>query len=250
MFTINTHFIDRLKDHDGDAWFELWEVFGPTIERMVFSLSSRYFSQETVKDISQETLMQLFEEIGRFDTQRGVKFSTWLYAIAKHIVASELTYRNALKRNKGVKPLALNEALEQGSRRGTPQQEFELEVFRAKVYRSFKLVEKNSNFLEFEVYKLKISKKIRSLDIAAIMGISEASVSRYLKKIRERLQKTLAEVVREYSWTESEVGEIGAHQLDSSDDSSFDTAIGDIYVQMEQDHRSYDRLSKTARGIF
>ncbi|MEQ8767752.1 MAG: sigma-70 family RNA polymerase sigma factor [Planctomycetota bacterium] len=250
MFTINTQFVARLKEHDGDAWFELWEVFGPTIERMVYSLSSRYFSQETVKDISQETLMQLFEEIGRFDTQRGVKFSTWLYAIAKHIVASELTYRNALKRNKGVKPLSLSETFDEGTPVQSPQDEFEREVFRAKVYRAFKLVEKKSDFLEFEVYKMKISRKIRSLDIAAIMGISEASVSRYLKKIRERLRRTLAEVVREYSWTEEEFGEIGKNRLDSADEAQFDAAIGDIYLQMEQDHRSYDRLSKTARGIF
>jgi len=250
MFTVNTQFINRLKQHDGDAWFELWEVFGATIERMVLSLSSRYFSQETVKDISQETLMHLFEEIRRFDTQRGVKFSTWLYAIAKHIVASELTYRNALKRNKGVKPLSLNEALEQGSGEIAPQDEFEREVFRAKVYRAFKLAERSSNFLEFEVYKMKISRKIRSLDIAAVMGISEASVSRYIKKTRDRLKKTLATVVREFSWTDEEVAEIETHRLNTADDDLFDAAIGDIYVQMEEDHRSFDRLSKTARGIF
>ena len=67
----------------------------------------------------------------------------------------------------------------------------------------------------------------RWIVIAGIVGISEPSVSRYVKRVRERLRGTLREVVREYSWTDEEVAEIERHRLDASHD-LFDTALGDI----------------------
>ena len=248
MISVNTNFVERLKEHDDDAWFELWEVFGASIERMVESLTSRFFSPETVKDIRQETLLQVFGEIRRFDSRRGVKFSTWLYAIAKHIVASELTYRNAQKRGGGVRPLSLDEIAERRGKDLSPPEEFENEVFRAKVYRAMEIVQRESDFLEFQVYKMRISRKMKSTEIAAALGVSEASVSRYIRKIRGRLQQTLRDVVREYSWTEDEVDQIGRHRLDAADH-EFDGALGDIYARVEQDKKRYSRLGKTARGI-
>ncbi|CAG0934210.1 partial ECF RNA polymerase sigma factor SigW, partial [Planctomycetaceae bacterium] len=86
MININTDLLGRLKKADSSAWYEMWEVFGPSIERLIGSIASRYFGQETIKDVSQETLARVYQEIGKFDPHRGVKFSTWLYAIAKHVV--------------------------------------------------------------------------------------------------------------------------------------------------------------------
>ncbi len=245
MITINTSLVHRLKERDRDAWFELWDVFGPAIERMVDSLARRYFSRDTVQDIRQETLLQVFEEIQRFDAGRGVKFSTWLYAIARHIVSAELAHRTAQKRNRGLKPLSLSSVPEPLAPAGS---ELEKQVFRAKVYRAMKLVEKQSDFLEFEVYKMKICRPMKSIEIAASVGVSEASVSRYLRRIRKRLQDALRDVVREYSWTPEEAAEIKDHGLDADQD-IFDSALGDIYASMEEDHKPCGELSKTARKL-
>ena len=84
MISINTDLLGRLKKADASAWYEMWEVFGPAIERLIGSIASRYFGQETIKDVSQETLARVYQEIAKFAPNRGVKFSTWLYAIAKH----------------------------------------------------------------------------------------------------------------------------------------------------------------------
>lgn len=256
MTTVDTNLVRRLQDLNGDAWLEFWDVFGSSIERMVDSIARRCFTQETVQDIRQETLLQVFAEIGKFDVRRGVKFSTWVYAIARHIVSAEMAHRNAQKRGGGVKPLSLHDLAIEDGREAAPEAELERQVFRAKVYRAMKLVEKRSEFLEFQVYKMKVTpphgppgaldggRPIKSQDIAVVLGISEASVSRYLKKVRERLREVLRDVVREYSWTEDEVDDIRRYRLDAADD-VFDAALGDICATVEEDRRRFHRVEKS-----
>jgi len=247
MVTLNTGLLQRLKERDSDAWLELWEVFGPAIERMVASIARRYFSPDTLQDLRQETLVQVFDRIGSFDAARGVKFSTWLYAVARNLVCAELTRRNALKRNRGQKPLSLDEVVEPDGGAASPAAEFERQVFRAKVYRAIRLVERQCGFLEFEVYKMKLSRSRKAVEIAAVLGISEASVSRYLRKVRERLRETLRRVVKEYSWTEEEVEEIGKHRLEGDDD-LFDSALGDVYAAVEEEERRHHRAAVGVEG--
>jgi hypothetical protein len=50
VISINTDLLGRLKKADASAWYEMWEVFGPSIERLIGSIASRYFGQETIKD--------------------------------------------------------------------------------------------------------------------------------------------------------------------------------------------------------
>ncbi len=247
MVTPNTNLVRRLKERNSDAWLELWEVFGPAIERMVASIAKRYFSPETVQDLRQETLLQVFARIEDFDTRRGANFSTWLYAIARHIVCAEIARRNALKRNRGLKPLSLGDVLDLDGGAASPAAEFEKQVFRAKVYHAIRLVERRSDFLEFEVYKMKVSRPIKAVEIAAILGISEAGVSRHLRKVRERLRETLRQVVREYSWTQDEVEEIEKHRLDG-DDELFDSALGDIYAAVEEEQKRHHHPVRTVQG--
>ena len=67
---------------------------------------------ETVQDLSQETLAALSQAIDSHDPDRGVRFSTWLLAIAKYTLSDEFDRRMAQKRGSGKKPLDL-EAAEQ-----------------------------------------------------------------------------------------------------------------------------------------
>lgn len=260
MTIVDTNLVLRLQDLNGDAWLEFWDVFGSSIERMVDSIARRCFSQETVQDIRQETLLQVFAEIGKFDVRRGVKFSTWVYAIARHIVSAEMAHRNAQKRGGGVKPVSLNDLALEDAREATPEADFEKQVFRAKVYRALKLVEKRSEFLEFQVFKMKVTpshgppgapaggRPVKSQDIALVLGISEASVSRYLRRVRERLREVLRDVVREYSFTEEEVDDIRRYRLDASDD-ILDAALGDICATVEEDRRRCHRVGKPAATL-
>ncbi|MHC4841606.1 MAG: RNA polymerase sigma factor [Planctomycetota bacterium] len=249
MITINTDLLGRLKKADSSAWYEMWEVFGPSIERLIGSIASRYFGQETIKDISQETLARVYTEIAKFDPNRGVKFSTWLYAIAKHVVYSELTSRNALKRGGGSKPMSLDNTLYEVSQNSPPDDEFEMSVFRAKVYRALKEVEKTADFAEFECYRLRLTRNMQGKEVAEMMGVSEASVSRYLQRVRNMVREAVKTAVLGYSWTPEEEAQYDDSGLTKADDDAFDNALSDIYLKDEQTRRDYGKLQKTAATV-
>jgi RNA polymerase sigma factor (sigma-70 family) len=227
----------------------MWDVFGPSIERMIGSIASRFFGQETIKDVSQETLARVYQEIGKFDPGRGVKFSTWLYAIAKHVVYSELTSRSAQKRGGGTRPMSLDDTLHEISTSAPPDAEFEAAVFRAKVYRALKEVEKSADFTEFECYRLRLTDGAQGKEIADRLGISEASVSRYLKRVRDQIRGAVGQAVMGYSWTDDEKAEFSGSGLTNADDDGFDSALSDIYLLDEQTRRDYGKLQQTARTV-
>jgi RNA polymerase sigma factor (sigma-70 family) len=249
VISINTDLLGRLKKADASAWYEMWEVFGPSIERLIGSIASRYFGQETIKDVSQETLARVYQEISKFDPNRGVKFSTWLYAIAKHVVYSELTSRSAQKRGGGSRPMSLDDTIHEVSNGAAPDVEFEMAVFRAKVYRALKEVEKTADFTEFECYRIRLTKGVQGKEIADTMGVSEASVSRYLKRVRDQIREAVKIAVMGYSWTADEKNQFSDSGLTSTDDDGFDDALSDIYLIDEQTRRDYGKLQKTAATV-
>lgn len=247
MRTVDTQFLKRLKRGDDDAWFELWEVFGPALERMVERFARRCFTPETVRDVSQETLYRLAKEIHRFDPGRGTRFSTWLFQIAHHVVAGEFAHRNAKKRGEGVRPGALDPSIADRDEVGPPD-EYERAVFRAKVYRGIRLAEQRLEFLPFEVYKARILSGMSGKAIAEAMGISEPTVSRYLRKVRDALRDAIREVVAEYSFTPEEHEEVAQNRLDR-DDEMFDAALAEIYGKEEEARKGYDTISRAVQTM-
>lgn len=246
MHSADTEFLRRLKNRDDAAWFELWEVFGPALERMVERFARRCFTQDTVRDVSQETLMRLAKEIHRYDPDRGARFSTWLFQIAHHVVCGEFAYRNAKKRGSGVRPGALDPAHEPAGVSVSPPEEYERAVFRAKVYRAMRVAEQRLEFLPFEVYKARILRGMMSKDIAVAMGVSEPTVSRYIKKARAAVRDAIKEVVGEYSFTSEEKEEVKSARLDRSDE-QFDSALSDIYAVEERSRQGYDTISRAVQ---
>ncbi len=107
---ITTSFVSRLRDRDAAAWFELWEVFGPVLEAQLSRWGRGRIGRETVRDLSQETLAALSDSIDRYDPAKGARFSTWLLAIAKHVLGDEMDRRNALKRGGDKANASLDEA--------------------------------------------------------------------------------------------------------------------------------------------
>ncbi|MFZ4574954.1 MAG: RNA polymerase sigma factor, partial [Phycisphaerales bacterium] len=95
---MTTGFISRLRSNDQAAWYELWETFGPVVRAQLMKWGRGRIGSQTVQDLSQETLAALSESIDRFDPTRGARFSTWLLAIAKHVLGDELDRRGAQKR--------------------------------------------------------------------------------------------------------------------------------------------------------
>ena len=230
---ITTGFVGRLRARDPDAWFELWETFGPVIRAQLSRWGRGQIGFETVQDLSQETLTALAQAIDTHDPSRGVRFSTWLLAIARYTLSDEFDRRNAQKRGSGRKPLELEAAAGKGDRGASPDDAYATAVFGAKVDRALRLVERESEFVDFSVFRMRVLEGRSGKDVARDLGLSEAGVSRRLTKIRERLRERLSEVMLRFSFTEEELQEAARKGLDpnpkKASDALFDEALAEVF---------------------
>lgn len=233
MNTLTTSFVRRLRDRDETAWFELWEIFGPVLRAQLAKWGRGRIGVETVRDLTQETLAALSDSIERYDPSRGARFSTWLLSIAKHALGDEIDRRMALKRGAGRKPAEFDERFMSNAAVAEADEVYEQNVFRAKVYAAIRQSESDADFLQFQVFRMRVFDGTTGKQVAEQLGVSEPTVSRYLQKIRELLRRRLAEVVATYSFTPEEEAEVERAGL-TGDDSMFDEALAEIYHQQSR----------------
>ncbi|RKY17268.1 MAG: hypothetical protein DRQ55_16190 [Planctomycetota bacterium] len=233
LSNLTTGFVGRLRARDPAAWFELWETFGPILRAQLRKWGGGRIGYETVQDLSQETLAALSTSIDRHDPEKGARFSTWLLAIAKHTLSGEIDRRMALKRGAGKKPASLDEAWANPSKGPAPDLPYEQAVFDAKVEAAIRAAERESDFVDFSVYRMRIFESQSGKDLALALGVSEPTVSRRLTKVRSLLRQRLAEVIEKYSFTDDEAGEAGRNGVDpnpnKASDALFDEAMCEIY---------------------
>jgi len=230
---LTTGFIQRLKARDEGAWFELWETFGPVLRAQLTKWGGGRIGSQTVQDLSQETLAALSDSIERYDPGRGARFSTWLLAIAKHTLGDEIDRRMAQKRGSGSRGAALDESWMGESGGVGADEEYEAAVFGAKVEKAIRLVERDVDFVDFTIYRMRVLDSVAGKEVAESLGMSEPTVSRRLAKVRDTLRRRLEEVISTYSFTEEELAEPERKGLTlnptKADDALFDEAIAEIY---------------------
>ncbi len=186
-----------------------------------------------MRDLTQETLAALSDSIDRYDPSRGARFSTWLLSIAKHALGDEIDRRTALKRGGGRKPVELDERFMGQAATMEADHAYEASVFRAKVYASIRKVEQESDFITFQVYRMRVFDGMSGKKVSEQLGVSEPTVSRYLQKVRGACRSRLAETIATYSFTPEETAEPERAGL-GSDDQMFDEALAEIYHQQSQ----------------
>ena len=237
----STNFIARLRADDQAAWFELWETFGPVLRAQLTKWGRGRIGQETVRDLSQETLAALSGSIERYDPSKGARFSTWLLAIAKHVLGDELDRRGALKRGGGRTNASLDESW-MGSAPGlSVDAAYEAAVFRAKVERAIREAEKQAEFADFEIYRMRVFDGQSGKEVAEALGTSEPTVSRKLTKVRALLRAAIGQSVATYSFTPDELAEAERNGLaanpntesDKAADALFDEALAEIYHRQQ-----------------
>jgi len=233
--SLTTSFISRLKAQDTAAWYELWETFGPVLRAQLSKWGKGQIGAETVKDLSQETLAPLSASIDRYDPAKGARFSTWLLDIAKHTLGDEIDRRMAQKRGSGKRASTLEEGWMGEASGRSPDGIYEAAVFRAKVYAAIRMVERECDFTDFSVYRMRVFDGMSGKDVAQSLGTSEPTVSRRLTKVRDSLRERLREVIVTYSFTDEEIKEAERNGLPLSpnkgDDGLFDDAIADLYLK-------------------
>lgn len=233
MNTLTTSFVRRLREHDEAAWFELWEVFGPVLRAQLSKWGRGRIGVETVRDLTQETLAALSNSIDRYDPTRGARFSTWLLSIAKHALGDEIDRRMALKRGGGVRPAELDERFMGQAAIVEADEAYQQTVFEAKVYAAIRKAEAEADFIQFQVYRMRVFDGASGKDVAEQLGISEPTVSRNVQRVREMLRRRLSEVVSTYSFTQEEEGEPERAGL-GGNDNLFDEALAEIYHRQSQ----------------
>ncbi len=243
-----TGFIGRLRARDPQAWFELWETFGPILRSQLARWGKGRIGVETVQDLSQETLAALADAIDRHDPDKGARFSTWLLAIAKHSLYGEFDRRMAQKRGAGRANVELDDELHGAT--AEPDAPYEQAVFHAKVEAALRLVERESEFVDFSVYRLRVLDGRSGREVAESLGLSEPTVSRRLARVRDVVRVRLAEVMVKYSFSDDEAREAERNGLqlhpNKADDALFDEAVAEIFHR-QQHLRAADRAAAPRR---
>jgi RNA polymerase sigma factor (sigma-70 family) len=232
MNDLSTRFVLRLRQSDAAAWWELFEMFGPVLRQRFDRWGNGFIGDETVRDLSQQTLAALAQSMQRHDPSRSRTFASWLLAIARHTLNDELDRRSAQKRGEGRRPQSLDEE-GTASREDHPDVQYEQAIFRAKVVAALRRVEKESDFLAFSVFRMRVLEQSPSAQVATELGLSEAAVSRRLTQVRDRLRAVLEEVIETFSFSDEEKSEAQRKGLltDPNPSSSrlFDEAVSEIY---------------------
>ncbi|MGD9688592.1 MAG: RNA polymerase sigma factor [Phycisphaerales bacterium] len=248
---LTTSFISRLRAQDQAAWFELWETFGPVLRAQLLKWGRGRVGPETVQDLSQETLAALSDCIERYDPKKGARFSTWLLAIAKHVLGDEMDRRNAQKRGGDKKTGELDESWMLAAKNLPVDREYEAAVFHAKVEAAIRLTERGCDFTDFAVYRMRVLDGKSGKDVAESLGMSEPTVSRRLAKVRDALRVRLSEVIQTYSFTDDEAREANRNGLELTpnkvDEAMFDEAVAEIYHRSQELRRSQSDGASTTR---
>ncbi len=246
MNDLTTGFIARLRTRDPEAWFELWETFGPVLRSQLARWGKGRIGRETVQDLSQETLVALASAIDRHDPNQGARFSTWLLAIARYTLGDEIDRRMAQKRGSGVKPLSLDARIGDSSDLGSsspdpgpaPDAGYEQQVFDAKVEAALRAVEREVGFDDFNLFRMRVLEGRTGKEVAAALGTSEPTVSRRLARVRTRLKEHLFQVFSRYSFTPEEWEELDRNGLDPNpnrqDEAQFESAVAEVYHRLAQ----------------
>ncbi len=233
MHPVDTTFLRRLRARDERAWFELWEAFGPVVRGTLYRWGNGRLGEETLRDLTQDTLAALTDSIERFDPQRGVRFSTWLLAIAKHVLGDEMDRRYAQKRGSGKRGASLDDSWMGQSREPQPDDLYERRVMSAKVHAAIRSAQKRSEFVHFEAYRMRVLESRGGREIGVLLGVSEPTVTRHCQRVREALRDELRNAIEQWSFTDEERSEPRDAGL-AADDAAFDEALGDIWRAQEE----------------
>jgi RNA polymerase sigma-70 factor (subfamily 1) len=87
--------LEKAKTGDDEALSSLFEQYRRRLIVLVhFKLSPQSRERSEVEDVVQEVCLRAFRDVGRFTYRTPGSFLSWLSAIADHVIADRVRYRN------------------------------------------------------------------------------------------------------------------------------------------------------------
>src|SRR5262245_49054310 len=84
--------IDRARRGDLEAYGEIVLFYQAPVLSTIYRLVGGHYPEE-VEDLGQELFFKIHRALFRFDPERGVKFSTWLFTSVKNLCYDHLRKR-------------------------------------------------------------------------------------------------------------------------------------------------------------
>ena len=180
----------RARDGDRDAFAEIVRSYQRRIYAVAMRMTRRH---EVADDITQDTFVRAYRNLGRFDVGRPLR--PWLTRIAVNLAINYLN--GAAKREQ---PLYTEDAPGGPGRRGearasrpepldaNPERALESEELALDLERAVALL----SLEQRTVFLLKVVEEMRYQEIAKLLGISEGTVMSRLSRARGRLKGMLA----------------------------------------------------------
>lgn len=177
----------RAREGDRDAFAEIVRSNQRKIYAVALRMTRRH---EVADDITQDTFVRAFRNLGRFELGRPLR--PWLTRIAMNLA---INYLNGFaKREQPLytedspggpfeRRLSKEESLEANPERSLESQELALDLERAVARLSQE---------QRTVFLLKVVEEMRYAEIAKLLGISEGTVMSRLSRARGRLKVMLA----------------------------------------------------------
>ena len=189
MTELDPQVVTRARDGDQDACRTLIEVLHrPVLATIYRFLGPRFQSQ--VEDIAQDIFLKVFRSIDRFDSERGVKFTTWIYTFVRNHCFDVLK-----KRRLATTSLTSNE----DTQREVPD-EAALAPARSAENRELgqKIGEALAGLGEDQrmVFVLREYEGLEYSAIADVMGVSEGTVKSRLHRAKQALRNRLSPYLR------------------------------------------------------
>lgn len=98
MEEISTEMIDRCRDGDMEAFAGVVQRYERPIYSFVYRILHHSAHSTSTEDVVQEVFLKVYRKIHTYDLDRGRKFSTWLFTIARNHCISLLRKKSVESR--------------------------------------------------------------------------------------------------------------------------------------------------------
>ncbi len=189
MEDISPELVQKAQDGDEDATRKLIEALHRPIHSTIHRFLGTRFSNQ-VEDIAQDIFLKIFRTLHRFDPDRGVKFTTWVFAYVRNHCFDVLKKRR-------IPTVSLNPG-----RVGEEDDKWELKdpsarkpsdnALNSELGAQIELALQKLNDSQRMVFVLREYEQLDLKSIAEIMDSTEGTVKSRLHRARENLKQLLA----------------------------------------------------------